>query len=133
MNKKAGVRGELLVAEKLISKGWAVSLPIGDSDPFDIIANKDDKVRRIQVKTTMNQHTYPSNRKHYQFQLAKGKAPKKTPYLEGQVDFFICCALDSLRFWVIQFTEVRTITAKIYSGEKTRYFKFEGAWHLLDY
>ena len=130
--KKAGVRGELLVAEKLISKGWAVSFPIGDSDPFDIITNRDDKVRRIQVKTTLSQHTYPSSRTHYQFQLAKGKS-SKTPYLEGQVDFFICCALDSLRFWVIPFTEVRTITAKIYSGNKGRFCKFEGAWHLLDY
>jgi hypothetical protein len=131
--KKAGVRGELLVAEKLISKGWAVSIPIGDSDPFDIVANKDDKVRRIQVKTTLNQHSYSAGASpHYQFQLAKGKS-SKTPYLSGQVDFFVCCALDSLRFWVIPFPEVRTITAKIYNGNKGRFYKFEGAWHLLDY
>ena len=130
--KKAGVRGELLVAEKLISKGWAVSIPIGDSDPFDIVANKDDKVRRIQVKTTLVQHTYPSSRPHYQFQLAKGKS-SKSPYLIGQVDFFVCCALDSLRFWVIPFPEVRTITAKVYNGNKGRFCKFEQAWHLLDY
>ena len=130
--KKAGVRGELLVAEKLISKGWAVSLPIGDCDPFDIVANKDDKVRRIQVKTTLSQHTYRACSAHYQFQLAKGKS-SKTPYLSGQVDFFICCALDSLRFWVIPFSEVRTITAKIYNGDKGRFNKFEGAWRLLDY
>jgi len=129
--KKAGVRGELLVAEKLISMGWAASIPIGDSDPFDIVANKNDKVRRIQVKTTLVQRTYPSSRPHYQFQLAKGKS-SKTPYSAGQVDFFVCCALDSLRFWVIPLPEVRTITAKIYSGNKGRFRKFEGAWHLLD-
>lgn len=132
--KSAGVRGELLVAEKLISKGWAVSLPVGDNDPFDIIANREGKIRRIQVKTTLGIHEYPTSRPHYQFQLAKGKS-SKTRYNGGQIDFFVCCALDSLRFWVIPLTETGTVTAKIYSGtgNKSRFAKFEDAWGLLDY
>jgi hypothetical protein len=39
--------------------------------------------------------------------------------LTNEVDYFICCALDAQRFWVIPFKEVSAITLKIYNGTKS--------------
>ena len=89
--------------------------PIGDNDPFDLMVNKGTRFLRIQVKTTLEQHKYKCNRPHYQFQLARGPSSKRK-YTADQVDFFVCCALDSKRFWVLPFAAATVITLKIYNG-----------------
>ena len=128
---QTGPRGELLVAEKLIEHGWSVAPPIGANYPFDLIVNKGDKFLRIQVKATLEKHTYSQTRPHYQFQLAHGVSSKKR-YTADQVDFFICCALDSRRFWVLPFEAATVITLKIYNGEDGKFHRFEDAWDLLN-
>ena len=131
--KQTGVRGELLVAEKLISKGWAVAVPIGDYDPVDMLASKVDVIRRIQVKSSLEQHKYPNKQIHYQFQLSSGTGNTKKKYDPNLFDFFICCALDSHRFWIIPLSEIDTVTIKIYEGTMGgKYQAFEDAWVLLE-
>jgi len=129
--RSTGQRGELLVAEKLIEHGWSVAHPLSDTARFDLLVVKGEQFYRIQVKATLKQHSYKDSRPHYQFQLAHGLSAKKR-YEAGDVDFFICCAIDSLRFWVIPFAEAKSITTKIYNGTKGRFHKFEGAWHLME-
>jgi hypothetical protein len=48
------------------------------------------------------------------------------------VDFFVFCALDSQRFWVLPFEAAADVTLKIYSGEDTRFHRYEDAWILLE-
>jgi hypothetical protein len=129
--RSIGQRGELLVAERLLEQDWSIAHPLSDTSPFDLIAAKGDRFLRIQVKATLKQHSYPSSRRHYQFQLAKGLSSKKR-YTKGEVDFFVCCALDSHRFWVIPLAEVGTLTLKIYSGTGGKFHQFENAWVLLE-
>ena len=129
--RSIGQRGELLVAEKLIGKGWSVAHPIGDNDPFDLVVNKGDRFLRIQVKATLEKHKYNQSRSHYQFQLAHGPS-SKTRYTAEQVDFFVCCALDSQRFWVLPFEAATVITLKIYNGVDSRFHRYEDAWILLE-
>ena len=129
--RSIGQRGELLVAERLIEQGWSVAHPLSDTAPFDLLVAKGERFRRIQVKATLKQHRYPSASPHYQFQCAHGLGSKKR-HNKGEVDFFICCALNALRFWVIPFNEIKTITTKIYNGNKGRFNKFEEAWNLLE-
>lgn len=129
--RSTGQRGELLVAEKLIEHGWSVAHPLSDTARFDLLTVKADRFLRIQVKATLEQHSYRDSRPHYQFQLAHGLSAKK-PYDACDVDFFILCAIDSLRFWIVPFNAVRTITTKIYNGTRGRFHKFEGAWDLLE-
>ena len=128
---QTGPRGELLVAEKLIERGWSVAPPIGNNYPFDLIVNKGDKFLRLQVKATLEQHNYKHTRPHYQFQLAHGVSSKKR-YTADQVDFFVCCALDSRRFWVLPFEAATVITLKIYNGEEGKFHRYEDAWGLLN-
>ena len=131
--KATGVRGELLVSEKLISKGWSVAKPIGDGDPYDLLACKEAKSLRIQIKSTLGAHSYKSHPSpHYQFQLAHGLSSKKR-YSKEEVDFFICCALDVKRFWIIPFEDATVLTLKIYNGEAgSKFHRYEDAWILLE-
>ena len=131
MSEQTRPRGELLVAERLIGRDWIVAPPIGDNDPFDLMVNKGTRFLRIQVKTTLEQHKYKCNRPHYQFQLARGPSSKRK-YTADQVDFFVCCALDSKRFWVLPFAAATVITLKIYNGTDSKFHRYEDAWVLLE-
>lgn len=128
--RSIGQRGELLVAERLIEQGWDVAHPLSDTSPFDLIAAKGGRFLRIQIKATLKPHSYPTSRPHYQFQLAKGLSAKKR-YTKHEVDYFICCALDSRKFWVIPFESAGSKTLKIYRGNRSRFHQFENAWGLL--
>ena len=124
-----GKRGELLAAEKLIEHGWDIALPI-DSKVFDLIALKEDRRWRIQVKSTLRKHDYKNTSPHYQFQLAKGKSFKHK-YEASELDFFICVALDSHRFWIFPFADLDKFTVKVYDNS-ARYREYENAWELLE-
>lgn len=129
---QTGARGELLVAERLMAHGWVVTAPLATAAQYDLLAVKGGGVfRRVQVKTTASQHRYKSARPHYQFQLARGLGSKKR-YSPDELDFFVCCALDSRRFWVIPYGSVTVITLKIYNGSESRIHDNESAWGLLD-
>ena len=95
------------------------------------MVNKGERFLRLQVKATLEQHKYKCNRPHYQFQLAHGQS-SKTRYTADPVDFFVCCALDSHRFWILPFSAATVITLKIYNGEGSRFRPYEDAWDLLE-
>jgi len=131
---QTGSRGELLVAEQLMSRGWIVTTPLATAPHFDLLATKPGTkpggaFLRIQVKTTLKQRTDP--KLHYQFQLARGLSSKKR-YSADEIDFFVCCCIADMRFWIIPFEEATMITLKIYNGKDSRLHSYEDAWELLD-
>jgi len=112
--------------------GWVVAQPLSSTSVFDFLIGKGGKLwRRLQVKTTLEKHRYPNSSEHYQFQLVHGLSKKKR-YTAEQVDFFVCCALDARRFWVIPFAAVNAACLKIYNGKSSRLCKYEDAWDLLN-
>ena len=129
--RSIGQRGELLVAERLIAHGWGVAHPLSDTARFDLLTVKGDRMLRVQVKSTQKQHSYKDSRPHYQFQLAHGLSSKKR-YDPHDVDFFICCALDTQKFWVIPYGAIRSLTLKIYNGKTGKIHAYREAWHLLE-
>ena len=50
--------------------------------------------------------------------------------MADQVDFFVCCALDSHRFWILPFSATTVITLKIYNGVDPKFHRYEDAWVL---
>ena len=124
-----GQRGELLVAERLLEQGWSVALPF-DTTTFALVGVKGDRRVLLQVKSTLHKHDYENTTPHYQFQLAKGKSYKHK-YEAGELDYFICVALDSKRFWVFPFGKLDQFTVKVYDSN-SRFREFEGAWELLE-
>ena len=87
--KKTGTIMENEVELALRKSGASVSLPRGDDDPYDLIADVDGKLLRIQVKTARTRSkgesfSFCSTRSLY-------KAPgvyKHVEYEEGTVDYF---------------------------------------------
>lgn len=51
-SKKRGDVGLGLAIGWFVSNGYTVSLPLTDSQPYDLIVDKDNQVHRVQVKTT---------------------------------------------------------------------------------
>ncbi|MFA6423761.1 MAG: group I intron-associated PD-(D/E)XK endonuclease [Candidatus Magasanikbacteria bacterium] len=51
--KIKGDIGELLVAADLLEKGWMVSLPISENTRYDLIIEKNGKIKRVQVKAVV--------------------------------------------------------------------------------
>lgn len=48
--KQVGDTSEVLVLAELIRRGYSVSIPYGDNDPYDLIVDADE-LHRVQVKT----------------------------------------------------------------------------------
>ena len=76
---------------------------------------KGDRKVLLQVKSTLHKHDYENTTPHYQFHIAKGKS-FKCKYESGELDFFICVALDSHRFWIFPFGDLDKFTVKVYDN-----------------
>lgn len=49
--KQTGDSSEVIVISQLIQRGYSVSIPFGDNDPYDIIVDSNVELYRVQVKT----------------------------------------------------------------------------------
>ena len=130
-HRTIGQRGELLVAEKLIEHGWVIAYPLNSNPAFDLLASKADKIWRVQVKTTQGLCSHSgSHSPNFQFQTNHG-CKRKVKYTKASLDFFILCALDCSKFWVVPFDSITSMTTKIYGGKNCQFAKYENAWELL--
>ena len=74
--KMKGTLGELKVTSELIKKGYAVFTEVGDLSRIDLIAWKDDKLIKIQVKSLASKngsieiHNYKSG-PNYRYKYTK--------------------------------------------------------------
>ncbi len=51
--KLKGDIGELITAQELLKRGWHIAFPYGENHKYDLIAEKEGVMRRIQVKSVM--------------------------------------------------------------------------------
>lgn len=72
-----GERSEIRVLGKLIDLGFKVSIPLGHEQPYDLVAEKFNKVYLIQCKTARLKN------KMIRFESGKPKVSYKT-----QIDYF---------------------------------------------
>ncbi len=127
--RATGTRGELLVAEILIGKGFHVSLPL-DETQFDLVATSGEKSFRLQVKCTSGPANDWRRTHRYNFNITRGNSTRKA-YTFNDCDFLICIALDTRRFWVIPIEDIKTSSLKIAAASKSKYSKYEGRWDLI--
>ena len=55
-----GQIGETAVMQRLVRAGWQVLIPYGNSAPYDLVAEKDGRLVRLQVRTTEAEDGYIS-------------------------------------------------------------------------
>ncbi|CCQ35302.1 uncharacterized protein Nmlp_1091 [Natronomonas moolapensis 8.8.11] len=49
--KQTGDTSEAAVIAELIGRGYTVSIPFGDNDPYDLVVDSAESLHRVQVKT----------------------------------------------------------------------------------
>lgn len=106
----AGVAGEHLVCADLILKGYNAFLS-DQGLPYDVIADINGRLLKIQVKTTRSYKKHPQNKTHtpyYIFNIKRcGKGGGKQ-YLENDVDMFAIVALNSMQVGYVPVNRIKT-------------------------
>ena len=118
-NRQIGAVGVARVAGALFRNGYSVLVPMEDfGHGYDIVAEKDGKFFRIQVKTTAKAE---DSKLHYRF-MTCGGSDKKSAYTKARIDYIICWAMDEDLFWLLTPAGCRGPTKKFYpkSGSSWR-------------
>jgi PD-(D/E)XK nuclease superfamily protein len=122
-----GVFAELCFMAKAASKGFRVSMPIGDSR-YDVGVEVGGRILRVQVKSTMyrrrGMHSYSLN----------VMGPGRKMYEEGLVDFFAIYLIPIDTWYIIPYEVIgRTRTSLHFTpGSKRKtYERYREAWGLL--
>jgi hypothetical protein len=126
------VRGELAEARFLLkaaSEGLVVSMPWGDSQPFDFLVGRRRRFHRVQVKSTTRKQS-----NGYQVHCFCGSGMR--PYRTSELDFLAAYIVPEDTWYVIPvraFTPRRMIC--VYPRQRPtrggRFERYREAWHLL--
>jgi len=126
--KQQGNCHELAVALKITELGGAVSWPYGDGQAYDLVADFNGKINRVQVKGT---HLVAENGTAT-VSLLKGSRRMKA-YNSSEIDVMIACT--PLGKYVIPIRNLKLTALTIWPvGTRKRqpaYDPFKEAWHLL--
>lgn len=119
-NRQIGAVGVARVAGALFRNGYSVLTPVEDFAGYDLVAEKDGKFFRIQIKTTMKPE---SEKLYYRFMTSSG-CDNKSKYTNAKVDLIVCWAMDEDLFWVFGTKDCRGPTKKCYP-------KTGSSWRIL--
>jgi hypothetical protein len=116
--RQVGAVGVARVTGALLRCGFNVLAPIEDFSGYDLVAERNGKFLRIQVKTAQ---VMEPNRNKYRFTTASGNQIKK---LIVGVDYVACWAMSDDLFWLIPIAKCKTITTKLCpsTGQSWRVF-----------
>jgi hypothetical protein len=116
--RQVGAVGVARVTGALLRCGYNVLTPYEDFAGYDVVAEKDNKFFRIQVKTSQAMEL---NRDRFRFNTASGSQIKR---LISGVDYVACWAMSDDLFWLIPIAKCKTITTKFCpsTGQSWRVF-----------
>ena len=112
--------GVARVAGALFRCGYNVLTPMEDFAGYDLVAEKDGRFIRIQVKTTSKTETEKNT---YRF-MTCGGSDAKTAYTKKKIDILIAWAMDEDLFWIFSPKDVKSPTKKLHP-------KTGSSWRVL--
>ena len=120
--RQIGAIGVSRVMSSLLRCGYNVLLPMEDFSGYDLVAEKDGKFHRIQVKTAQN---VEPGRSRYRFTTSCGSgynAPKK---LITGVDYVACWGMNDDVFWLLPISRCKSVTTLLCpsTGQSWRVFQ----------
>ena len=120
-SRQVGAVGVARVTGALLRCGFNVLAPMEDFSGYDLVAEKDGKFYRIQVKTAQ---VVEPNRTKYRFTTACGNGFNTAKKLITGVDYVVCWAMSDDLFWLIPIAKCKTITTKLCpsTGQSWRVF-----------
>jgi hypothetical protein len=137
-NKPHGGAAELLVAHELMEHGFGVCIPLGDSEPYDLIAISGKRISRVQVKSSRAATKHGT----YRIMFAHGRKTKSM-YTSDQTDFIAAVLYydTTTAIYIIPVKDIKTIKGIFYDvGKHPRYpqkwptckwEEYRGRWDLL--
>ena len=136
VEKLAGTTAELLVATELLRHGFGASIPVGDTEGYDLISDSGGKILRIQVKSS----SVKTPKGVYRVGFVKGN--KKRLYTTQDADMFVAVLSynSGPAFYVIPLGRVKQHGAFWAPGEHPlpqpkwrvcKYEEFRDRWDLL--
>lgn len=120
--------GELRAMTKLTELGFTVSQPIIDTQPYDLIADWNGRLTRLQVKTTITK----SEGRRYKLEAVNGSA--RTAYADGTIDYIIGYVEPEQQWYIIPHAVVdgKKITLYPHIENSTgKYENYRDMWNLL--
>lgn len=124
--KKQGELAESKFIVECLSREFGVSVPFGDSSPYDLIVTGKE-ISRVQIKSTTRLY-----RNRYHVTVGWGHKSKKV-YDDKKIDVFAVHILDH-PWYIIPSGEIKTTTINLYPHRLNGVGKYEiykGAWDLL--
>jgi hypothetical protein len=129
--RQQGDLGEASAIEWLTRKGGTVSEPLGHSPDYDLIAELDGRLFRVQVKTTTFRITTPDGHERWCVQLATNGGNQSW---SGIAKRFSAASVDALfvlvgdgRRWLIPATAVEASSSVQLGGPKYSQYEVERA------
>ena len=105
--RQVGAVGVARVTGALLRCGYSVLLPYEDFAGYDVVAEKDNKFFRIQVKTAQN---VESGRTRYRFSTSTGNGFNTPKRAISGVDYVAMWAMADDLFWLIPIAKCKSIT-----------------------
>ena len=135
-NKIHGAAAEMLVAHDLMKLGYGVALPLSDSEPYDLIAIRDGKLWRLQVKATA-----VTSQGNYRVLFCHGKRVK-TKYTKKDCDFIIAVIYYPTGAGIYVIPVAKLKLPRVYSGRlqarslprqwpRCKYGDYRNGWNQL--
>ena len=103
--------GVARVATALLRNGYSVLTPLEDIGGYDLVAEKDGKFYRIQVKCSEKRD---SERSRYGFMTSRGSSAKDC-YTKESCDYIICWGMDDDLFWIFKPRECQVKNKKCFA------------------
>lgn len=127
--KRIGDIGELAFMRRAVENGLVVCRPFVTTAPYDFVIEHNNKLSRVQVKTTGN--PLPPNDR-YKIKLKRGKGQSHRPYEHGETDFFAIYLQDVDVFYVIpSYILVGKISMSIFPhNPKCQFDMFKEGWEI---
>lgn len=104
-SKQLGQLGELKAQYDFIKAGWEVSVPLGDYCSYDFIAIKNNKIIKVQVKTTEVIHHSDGVIK---FSVDSANYYVKKVYTENDCNYFYLFCLENEMGYLWSIKDVRS-------------------------
>lgn len=109
--KQIGEIYEIELASELLKRNCSVSIPLGDSQPYDLIVDNGNTLIKVQVKTTI---TMDRGRNDYRVSTAKGSSSKKA-YEIDEVDIFACKVIPTNEWYFLRNTGQKKVNLNSYT------------------
>ena len=104
--KEEGILGEAKVLSKFIELGVPISIPFGDNCSYDLIAEFNGKLQKIQVKTSAQTHNGCTSFRVRKVRINRNQNIIKN-YTKEEVDYYALYSIKRDKIFLVKFDDVK--------------------------